>query len=65
MSRPDRFTFMPGDLVEVTRPSDIPPDDEVSWVRDRVEKALMDGTPFNTIDLHREYARRKASARSV
>ena len=71
MDRSDRFTFMPGDLKEVTdeRPlaeikrtyGDISmPQDEYEWVRNEGKKRWSVGDYVSTDELRSEYARRKA-----
>lgn len=67
----DKFTFMPGDLVEVTDPDEIAaahaktgyvPEtlEETAWINARINKAFAAGEPFNGFELRAEYARRKA-----
>ena len=71
MNRSDRFTFMPGDLKEVTderrlaeikrKYGDISmPRDEYEWVRNEGKKRWSVGDYASTAELRLEYARRKA-----
>lgn len=70
-SRLDRFTFMPGDLKEVTdehilaeikrKYGDISlPPEEQEWVSSEGKKQWAVGNFVSTNDLRTEYARRKA-----
>ena len=71
MDRSDRFTFMPGDLKEVTderhlaeikrKYGDISmPQDEYEWVRNEGKTRWSVGDYVSTDELRSEYARRKA-----
>ncbi len=71
MNRSDRFTFMPGDLKEVTderrlaeikrKYGDISmPRDEYEWVRNEGKERWSVGDYVSTDELRLEYARRKA-----
>lgn len=71
MDRSDRFTFMPGDLKEVTdechlaeikrKYGDISmSQDEYEWVRNEGKKRWSVGDYVSTDELRSEYARRKA-----
>lgn len=71
MDRSDRFTFMSGDLKEVTDESHLAeikrtygdismPQDEYEWVRNEGKKRWSVGDYVSTDELRSEYARRKA-----
>ena len=69
--RSDRFTFMPGDLKEVTDPVDVadaqkragftpPTKEEQVWISKEGYKRWLAGDYVSTDELRAEYARRKA-----
>ena len=71
MDRSDRFTFMPGDLKEVTDERHLAeikrkyrhismPHDEYEWVRNQGNNRWSVGDYVSTDELRSEYARRKA-----
>ena len=71
MSRLDRFTFMPGDLKEVTDPAVLAEinrkygdismaPEEQRWVSTEGKKRWATGDYVSTNELRAEYARRKA-----
>jgi hypothetical protein len=71
MNRSDRFTFMPGDLKEVTDQAEIadaqkragfipPSEEEQAWISNEGCKRWSVGDYVSTDELRSEYARRKA-----
>jgi hypothetical protein len=70
----DRFTFMPGDLVEITDPKVLeadwkrdgfvpPSDEEWAWVSAEAKRRYDAGLPVDTQDLQDEYKRLKAEGK--